>query len=204
MPHPALKLLVSELTAITAYGFMYEGANNSQLAKLKADVANHVLPVARTRVIFDSNSEVAGYLTGESIPTQYGMLFNIHAAMLHPKHQGKGVIKSATDTELEATRAKAIAFQTGSGRMFGFGQKFGTHSNDLAMEFGPLIGTDNPKLREVGGAEMVLDEGRYPALGLYLDRARFIREGYAIPGLLPEHACLFGALLYSNFEGGSI
>lgn len=183
---------------------MYEGANRKQLAALRADVAKHVLPVERTRVIFDSDSKVAGYLTGELIPTQHGRLFNIHAAMLHPKHQGKDVIKSAMKNEFDATRTEALAFQTGSGRMFGLGQKFGTQSNALAMEFGPLIGTDNPKLREVGGVEMVLDEGRYPKLGLYLNRARFIREGYVIPGLLPEHACLFGALLCSNFEGGII
>lgn len=193
---------MSELTAITAYGFMYEGANRKQLAVLRSDVANHVLPVERTRVIFDSDSEVAGYLTGESIPTQHGRLFNIHAAMLHPKHQGKGVIKSAMNNELDATRAEAIAFQTGSGRMFGFGQKFGTHSNALAMEFAPLIGTNNPQLKEVDGEEMVLDVGRYPRLGLYLDRARFISEGCEIPGLSPSDAILFGAMISSNFIGG--
>lgn len=191
-------MLVSELTAITAYGFMYEGANRKQLNALRTDVANHVLPVARTRVLFDRNLEVGGYVTGEF---EDG-LYNLHAAMLHPGYQGRGIIVSAIKHEFLSTRAEAVAFQTGSGRMRGLGQKFGTHSNALAMEFGPLIGTNNPQLQKVGGEEMVLDVGRYPRLGLYSDRARFISEGCEIPGLAPSDAVLFGAMISPNFIGG--
>lgn len=187
-------MLVEDLTILTVFGFMYEKAKKVQLIALTKDVINHVVPVPRTRVIFDQKKNVVGYVSGESTMSPRGTLYNLHAAMINPKYEGMRLIRSAMTHELDETYSEALAFQTGSRRMFNLGLKFANHENQLAMEFGPYIGTAKPMISDIGGVEMVVEKERYPKRGLYLDRKRFEKAGNAIRGLPLDYAILFGGM----------
>lgn len=177
-----LDALATDLTPLTALGFMYrESENTSELAQ---DVKNHVIPAERLRVVFNQEGEPVAFVASTMRETIYGPLYELEGIIVHPDHQGKQLGKKLLLNEIQETHATLLGFQTQNQRMVELGLTLAEPDPNLALELAPLIGTPYPSLlTDSNGYQIVVHEGRYGGSALYHDLDQFMREGKEISGL---------------------